>query len=345
MGCNLMKQATRSLFLAVTLSLSGSLAYGGEIGHFGGGFLNIRDFFVPEPGIYGAIYNYYYTTDRLNDKNGDKVSSVTVNPGGGPGVTLGVEVDINMYVIAPSIVFVTETGAFDIKYGILVSPNFASASLEGSLSSVTGRGGTAEASDFAPGDAFVQPLWFGKTMEHWDFSVAYGFYAPIGKYNTESVTLPGGASVEVESPDNIGFGFWTNQFQGSVAWYPWADKRMAVTGALTYEIHAEKDSFDLRPGDNLSLNWGVSQYLPLKKDHTMILELGVAGYDTWQVTDDSGSDVRNASVHDQVHAVGGQLGFAYLPWHTSVTAHGFYEYAAEDRFQGGSFGISFGKKF
>jgi hypothetical protein len=340
-----MKQVTRSLFLAVTLSLSGSLAYGGEIGHYAGGFLNIRDFFVPEPGMYGSVYNYFYTTDRLNNKNGDKIGSVTVNPGGGPGVTLDLEVDVNMYVLAPTFVLVTDTGAYGVKYGMLVTPNFANASLEGALSSSTGRGGSAEASDFAPGDAFVEPLWFGKTTEHWDFAVAYGFYAPIGKYNTQDVTLPGGASVEVESPDNIGFGFWTNQFQGAVAWYPWVDKRMAVTGALTYEIHAEKSGFDLTPGDDLTLNWGVSQYLPLKKDHTMILDVGLAGYDSWQVTDDSGSDAVNPNVHDQVHAVGGQLGFVYVPWHTSITAHGFYEYAAEDRFQGESFGLSIAKKF
>ena len=60
----------------------------------------------------------------------------------------------------------------------------------------------------------------------------------------------------VEAADNIGYGFWTHQFQGAATWYPWADRRMAVVGALTYEIN-EKDDFDLTPGD-LSFNWGVS---------------------------------------------------------------------------------------
>jgi hypothetical protein len=43
--------------------------------------------------------------------------------------------------------------------------------------------------------------------------------------------------------------------------------------------------------------------------------------------------------------VGGQLGLAYLPWHAALTFHGFYEFAAKDRFQGESFGISLSKKF
>ena len=74
-----------------------------------------------------------------------------------------------------------------------------------------------------------------------------------------------------------------------------------------------------------------------------LLEVGSAGYDTWQITGDSGSAA--STTRDQVHAVGGQLGLTYLPWVLSVNLHGFYEYFAEARFQGGSFGVSIAKKF
>jgi hypothetical protein len=37
---------------------------------------------------------------------------------------------------------------------------------------------------------------------------------------------------------------------------------------------------------------------------------GVLGYSQWQVTDDDGADARNPNVHDQVHAISGQLGYA-----------------------------------
>ena len=47
----------------------------------------------------------------------------------------------------------------------------------------------------------------------------------------------------------------------------------------------------------------------------------------------------------QVHAVGGQLGVTYVPWVLSINVHGFYEYLAVSRFQGGSFGVSVAKKF
>ena len=58
-----------------------------------------------------------------------------------------------------------------------------------------------------------------------------------------------------------------------------------------------------------------------------------------------GSDARNGQVHDEVHAVGGQLGLTYVPWHTALNFHAFYEFAAKDRFQGQAFGINLAKKF
>ena len=116
-----------------------------------------------------------------------------------------------------------------------------------------------------------------------------------------------------------------------------------MIAALTYEMNGDKQDFDLTPGDNLTLNWGISHILSLKADHSMMLDVGIGGYDTWQVTDDTGSAATD--IRDQVHAVGGQIGLVYMPWHTVLTLHGYYEYAAEDRFQGKAFGLSIVKKF
>ncbi len=334
-----------------TLSLSAIMAalalvlnaQAGEIGHFNGGVMNIRDYVMPEPGLYTAIYNYFYTTGQLNNSNGDEIKSVTIKPGPGPGITLGVNVDVDLYALAPSLIWVTDVKPLGIKYGALITPSFVNANLNAELSTARGRGGNIGAGSFGVGDLFIQPVWLGKTLPHWDFAFSYGFYAPVGKYNTNTVRLPVVGPVTAESSDNLGFGFWTHQFQGAVAWYPMTNKGTAVIAALTYETNGKKEDFDLTPGDNLTLNWGISQFLPLKKDMSLLLEVGPAGYDTWQITHDSGSAATNSL--DQVHAVGGQLGLTYIPWVLSVNLHGFYEYLAEDRFQGGSFGVSIAKKF
>jgi hypothetical protein len=329
--------------LAGTLVFGTSVARAGEIGHFAPGVANIRDYVVPEPGFYGAVYNYWYSTDRLNDRNGDKVHSVTVGPG--PGVTLNVDVDVDLYAVSPMFIWVSDWKVAGARYAAYIAPSFANSSVGAALATETGRGINSETSHFDVGDLFVQPLWLGWSLTNWDFALGYGFYAPVGKYSTETVTLPVVGPITVESSDNIGLGFWTHQIQGAVSWYPWADKRMAVSTALTYEIHTEKEDLDLTPGQNLTLNWGISQYLPLKKDQTLLLEVGPAGYSSWQITDDSGSDARNPDVHDEVHAVGGQVGLTYVPWNAALNFHYFYEFSAEDRFQGQSIGLNLAIKF
>ena len=77
----------------------------------------------------------------------------------------------------------------------------------------------------------------------------------------------------------------------------------------------------------MSLAAIMAALTPMLNAH--LLEVGPAGYDTWQITGDSRSAA--STTRDQVHAVGGQLGLTYLPWVLSVNLHGFYEYFATER--------------
>src|SRR6266480_3318389 len=113
----------------------------GEIGHFNGGVMNIWDYVVPEPGFYGAVYNYFYTTGQLNNSNGDETKSVTSKPGPGPGITLGVNVDVDLYALAPTVIWVTDVKPLGIKYGALISPLFVNANLNAELEALRERGG------------------------------------------------------------------------------------------------------------------------------------------------------------------------------------------------------------
>jgi len=341
-----MNNKTLLTLLTMVTLLTPTLRIGAsEISHYTPGILNIRDFIVPDPGFYFVLYNYGYTTDRLNDRNGNQIKSITINPGPGPGVTLNLDVDVDSYAVAPTFIWVSDWKILGARYGAYIAPSFANTTVSAALSTETESGRGVDESFFGVGDLFVQPVWLGWSLTNWDFSLGYGFYAPVGKYNTDTVTYPVIGPVTVPANDNIGLGFWTQQIQGALAWYPWAHKATAVTAGLTYEINSKKEDFDITPGQNLTLNWGISQYLPLKKDGALLLEIGPAGYDSWQITDDTGSDARNPGVHDEVHAVGGQLGLTYAPWNAVLNFHYFYEFAAVDRFQGQSIGLSFAIKF
>ena len=327
-------------------------AHASETGHYSPGLPNIRDLVVPPPGFYGILYNYMYTSDRINDGNGDEIRQITI--GIPPTVetpavsaTLDLDVDLDVYVVAPGIMWTSNWKILGAKYAAYALLPFANTSIGASLTTATGTGRAIEESQFSLSDCFVQPIWLGWTIPHWDIALGYGFYAPVGKYDTEKVPIQNPLTHEVlgsitaEAADNIGLGFWTHQIQGAGTWYPWEDKRMAVVGAATWEIHGEKKDFDLTPGENLALNWGVSEYLPLKKDESLLLEFGPAGYNSWQITDDSGEAARNVSVHDEVHGVGAQVGAVYVPWMATLNFRYIYEYAATDRFMGQSFGLNF----
>src|SRR5688572_15571050 len=100
-----------------------------EVGHFAPGVLNIRDFAMPETGFYGVVYNYFYSSDRLNDDNGNKIKSVTIKPGSGPGTVVNINVDLNVYALAPTFIWVSKWKLLGAKYGAYISPSFSNTSI------------------------------------------------------------------------------------------------------------------------------------------------------------------------------------------------------------------------
>ena len=334
--------------VAGVLACTGSRTSAGEIGHFNPAMLSIRDYAMPDPGFYGALYNLWYTTDQLNGANGNAASSVTIpanHAPGRPSATLKLDVSVDLYALAPTFMWVSDWKLLGAKYAAYVVPTFANTSLGAALATVTGLGINPSTSSFGVGDLYVQPLWLDWALEHFDVAFGVGFYAPTGKYDVQTSHVPGVGPLKSESANNIGFGFWTAQTQLGGAWYPFAHKGTAVVAALTHEVNGKKQDFDLTPGQNLSFTWGISQYVPLDEGKTLLLEVGPAGYDTWQVSHDTGSDAATPNVLDQVHAAGGQIGFTYVPWALVVNFHAFQEFAATDRFQGEAFGLNMAKKF
>jgi len=325
--------------------LASTVAYAGEIGHFAPGAFNIRDFALPDPGFYWGVYNYGYRTTRANDANGNKIGSLTLTGPGGQTATLNVDVNISVYALSPFVMWVSSKTVLGAKYGVMLNPTFSNANINGLLSLENRTGRSVSAGEFNIADTYVQPVWLGWTGKHYDVSYAYGFYIPTGTYKTTIVTLPVVGPVQTLSASNTGYGFWTNQNQGALYLYPWSDQRLAIENVLTWEIHRKKRNFDLTPGQNLTWNWGLSEYLPLTKDQNLLLEAGPTGYSSFQVSNDSGTDATNAGVHDSVHAVGVQVGMTSVKRNITLNFSWLHEYSAVDRFQGNSVGLNFAARF
>src|SRR5689334_21685082 len=118
----LITKGTLLSLLAVSLAATINSARAGSIDHYTPGVFNIRDYFLPaEPGFYGGVYNYYYHSEQFNDANGNKLNSVTISPGPGPGVTLNIKPRIDQYALAPLLAWAAPCNFYGIKYGAYIS--------------------------------------------------------------------------------------------------------------------------------------------------------------------------------------------------------------------------------
>ncbi len=335
-----------SVLFSLFLTLDGAL-YAGTLAHYAPGVYNIRDFYIPDPGFYTLMYAPYYHTGQYKDSNGNTVNSVSGISVRGRLVTLGFATDVDVETISPEFLWVPRwTIPGGGKFGAYVAPQFANSNVSASLETVTGRDVSSNHSQFAAGDLYVQPLWMGWETSHWDTSVAYGVYAPTGKYNTQIVGLRlSGLTFTGIAPNNVGLGFWEHQFQSAVAWYPWQDKRTAVSLAETYEISQQQQGTGITPGSYFTLNWGISQYIPLRSDRKLLLEIGPAGYCEWQTSYDHGSGVDPTdNPLSKVFAAGFQTGLTYVPWHAFINFRFSSEFDAVSRFQGDTISGSIGIK-
>jgi hypothetical protein len=252
----------------------------------------------------------------LKDKNGNKTNSVEID-----GQIINVEVDLDLYVTIPMFIYVPEKKVLGANYGFMIAPSFGNVSLQSALESATNPEFTQDIdeSGFGLGDAYVRPVWLGWNFGQVDLATAYSIYVPIGKF-------------EDGAADNVGLGMWTHEFQLAGAYYLGEQRGTALSIAGTYEIHSNKEDVDIRPGSHFSLNYGISQFLPVNE--TVLGELSILGTGQWQVTEDSGSDATNKDVKDQAYSIGLQGSLTYLPWGVNLSLHWMHEFEAEDRFEG-----------
>ncbi|MEO2174700.1 MAG: transporter [bacterium] len=253
-------------------------------------------------------YNAYYSTDTYKDRHGDSVSSVAAGP-----VNFDIETDIDVLAITPLFFWSTEKEILGAKNSWYLAPSFAKGNVAAGISSVN-LNGSFDSNSSGMADLYMQPIMLGWKNPDYDFNLGLGVYLPVGKY-------------DVDEDDNVGLGFWTGQVQGAFYYYLY-DQATALMLAATYEAHEEKDGTDITPGNHLTLEYGVSQYLSQR------LEVGLSGYYQRQVDDDSGNDgFLDLDVKSKVSGFGAQLSYWTTP-RLSLSLKYMKEYDAKARFEG-----------
>jgi hypothetical protein len=267
---------------------------------------------IPDPGLTYANMALNYSASQLNGPAGNSI----------PGIngTYSFWVDENIFYFVPKHKFL---GGYFMPYMAL---NYANGELVANITGTslsTGGGG----SGFA--DMYVQPLNLGWHLKRVDVNVGYGFTAPTGRFTQ-------GAS------DNVGSGYWGNDITSGTTLYITKNKATTANLATAWEIHGQKSGTNITPGQAFTMEWGVGQVLPLKKDFSRLLQFGLVGYDQWQVSKSSGTlgvvagipIPANVTPSYSVHAIGVQSNFI-LPAKNLTFFFKYYdEYRALARPQG-----------
>jgi len=138
-------------------------------------------------------------------------------------------------------------------------------------------------------DLYFEPVNLTWHKDRADIRAVYGFYAPTAHFDPNRV-------------DNFGLGFWTHQFQVGTTARLTADHTWNASVLGTFETHTTKKGTDIRPGNNLTIEYGLG-----KRVFENRVNLGVSGYMSFQVSDDSGTQAVLKSVHDRTFATGPEV--------------------------------------
>jgi hypothetical protein len=265
---------------------------------------------LPSPGFTYVNITLNYSADAFNGPNGNAI------PATGTYNIWAIE-NVFYYVLHPRVLggnlgfmFIL-TPATGSLVADITNPNFPNLSAAGGGSGL--------------GDLWLQPFTLGWHLKRADIQVMNAFMIPTGRYS------PG-------ATNNVGSGYFGNHFQTGTTFYITKNKGTSANLFTDWEVHGSRAGVNhtsKTPGQAFTIEWGVGQVLPLKKNQTQLLQLGVVGYDQWQVTANGGSaSIGNVIVPASilpfysVHAVGGQINYILVPKNLSVYFKYYSEYNA-----------------
>ena len=267
---------------------------------------------TPEPGISYVNQFLFYSRDQAKGPNGEVLATGQNS----------VMMDMNSLVwVSKGKIDFLGGPMFSMSATIPIANNSLTSDIEGGIS---GGGGLA--------DSYYQPFILGWRKKRADIRAVYGFLAPSGRFNV-------GAS------NNVGSGYWTHAFSSGQTFYLNPNRTTAISAFEMYEIHTTQQGTQVHPGDTLNLDYSLTHVLSLQRD--LNLQVGLVGYEQWQLTDKTGPSITPAqtSAHYRVNALGFTSSLMLPPRKVSVGVKYFKEFEDRSTFQGYSLQITATIKF
>ena len=304
-------RVTFVMLIVAVLLLTASNIFAQQKGQWVPGQVGLNAGTLPDPGISFVNISQAYSASTLNDANG------RARPIQG---TYSFWVVENIFYYVPNIKVLGGHLAFGIA-----QPTFANGSVTLPQFGLSFGG-------FGLADTYVQPFTLGWSAKRITFYGGYAFFAPTGRYTA-------GAT------NNVGSGYWGNHFITGTTLYLTKNQGTSANLFTDWEFHGSRDEVNgarITPGQAFTTEWGLGQALPLKKDQSLLAQLGGVGYDQWQVSANRGT-VPNPLIpggpllpasllpYYSVHAAGLQANLISIPTNLSLYFKYYWEYSAQAR--------------
>jgi len=261
---------------------------------------------TPAPGWSYSNQFLYYSRDESKGPGGEVVAT------GQQAVLL----DMNTIIWVSRQTRLLGGASFSATATLPIAANSLTSDAQGAVSGGSGFG-----------DSFYQPLILAWRLSRLDSRFALGFLAPTGRFT------PG-------RTDNVGSGYWTWVASTAQTVYLTANRATAFSAFLMYEVHGTQEGTGVHPGQNLDLDYSVTQLFQLGKD--LQLQAGLIGYALWQTTGTTGPYLEPVASETRYQVYG--LGFAFnliLPLRQVSTGIKFVdEFGGRSTYQGKSLQIA-----
>lgn len=247
-------------FLSTALALAAALLAGAAHaeGHYVTGVEGLQGSSVPPAGNYYLGYLVHYDINSFRAPNDAKLQG-----------------DGKVTALVNRFVKITDTKLLGADYGFETIIPVIRTSLDIKAAALND-------SDSGVGDVYLGPLVLGWHGPQWDAVAAAGLWLDTASHNT---------------PVAAGKGYKSTMLTGGVTYYFDPAKSVSGSALFRFERHGKND-VGIRPGNQLSLEWGVGKNLGA-------YQLGVVGYSQWQLSEDSGPGANN--LKSSKHALGAEV--------------------------------------
>jgi len=307
-----LRQLTRMIGISlVFFFLLSPLLVAQERGQYIPGFTGLNSAVQAPPGWTYANYFLWYPTDRLNNRDGDKVP---------------LNFDLDLIVDFNIVAYTTKAKFLGANYGVTVAVPIANTSV-----GLAFLGDDIQTTGFA--DVYVEPINLGWTRGTCQIKAAYGFVAPTGKFDEDG-------------NETITTDYWGHELTFAAARNFGAMNLWQATFNTNWEFHQTKRHEDVKVGNNMTLEYGIGKTI-LKNQGKQLIQVGAIGYAEFQLTDDSGSDVSafNRGNKDHAFGLGGEFGVIWPVSKLNFFVRVIPEFGVRSRTKGLTFVAAVGKSF